>query len=164
MEALASLGIDWKLLIAQAVNFLILLFILKILLYKPIIKLLDERKTKIEKGLADAEKSTKNLEKAELDAEKIREKAYKESNEILENAKSEANDEAKTIVKKAEKQADEIRKHATTESLVAKDKALKEAKNQISEVVLAALSKTIHEIEPEQKKELSKKAMGEIDL
>jgi len=164
MEALSSLGIDWKLLLAQAVNFLILLFILSKLLYKPIVNLLEERKNKIEKGLADAEKSKNNLEKAELDAEKIREKAYKESNEILENAKNEATEETKKIVSKAEKQAEDIRKHAATESLATKDKALKEAKGQISEVVLAALSKTVHGIELEQKKELSEKAMKEIDL
>ncbi len=151
-------------LLAQAVNFLILLFILSKLLYKPLVNLLEERRAKIEKGLADAEKSTKNLEKAELDAEHIREKAYKESNDILENAKSEADLEAKQVVKKAGKQADDIRKHAATESLASKDKALEEAKGQISEVVLAALSKTVHEIDSKQKEELAEKAMGEIDL
>lgn len=164
MEALKSLGIDWKLLIAQAVNFLILLIILSKLLYKPIINLLDERKNKIEKGLADAEKSRKHLEKAEEDADKIREKAYKEANEILENTKQEADNKAQDIITRAEKQANDMRKHAAEESLIAKDKALKEAKGQISEVVLAALSKTVGEIDEKEKDKLNKKATEEIKL
>jgi F-type H+-transporting ATPase subunit b len=65
-ELFSKLGIDWKLLIAQAVNFLLLLTILRFTVYKPLLNLLRDRREKIEKGLKDAELSGKRLEEAEL--------------------------------------------------------------------------------------------------
>lgn len=140
-----ALGIDWKLLLAQIVNFLILLVLLTKFLYKPIVKILDTRTEKIEAGLKAAEKSQKDLEKADVDAEKIREKAYEDANEILVNAKAEASAEAKQIVSKVETQAKEIRKYAAEEALQSKDKAMKDARGELSNLVTLALGKIIGE-------------------
>ena len=54
-------GIDWKLMIAQLINFAIVFFILRAFVYKPVLKLLDKRRQKIEDGLAFAEKSKAEL-------------------------------------------------------------------------------------------------------
>ena len=48
MELFGKLGIEWKLLLAQGLNFILLLIILRKFLYKPILKMLDERKAKAE--------------------------------------------------------------------------------------------------------------------
>ena len=72
MELLQKLGIDWRLLIAQLVNFSILVIILYKLLYKPVLKVLNDRKEKIEQGLKDAKslgeelERTKELQKREI--------------------------------------------------------------------------------------------------
>ena len=63
MEALESLGIDWKMLVAQVVNFIILLLILRKFLFGPIVKLLDDRRKTIEKGLSDAKKPKSNSQR-----------------------------------------------------------------------------------------------------
>lgn len=65
-ELFSKLGIDWKLLIAQAVNFLLLLTVLRLTIYKPLLKLLKERREKIEKGLGDAKLASGRLQEAEL--------------------------------------------------------------------------------------------------
>src|SRR3989344_7683139 len=65
-ELFSKLGIDWKLLLAQAVNFLLLLTVLRFTIYKPLLGLLKERRTKIEKGLSDAALAGGRLEEAEL--------------------------------------------------------------------------------------------------
>ena len=57
-ELLSQLGIDGKLLLSQGVNFGIVLAVLTYFIYKPLVKILNERKTKIEfglKGAAEAE-------------------------------------------------------------------------------------------------------------
>jgi len=163
MEALDALGIDWKLLLAQIVNFLILLILLTKFLYKPIVKMLDDRSKKIDTGLKAAEKSEQDLKKADVDAEKIREKAYKEANEILVNAKTEASDEAKQIVSKAEAQAEEIRKYAAEEALSSKDKAMRAAKGELSNLVTLALGKIIGEQFSESDKEkMTKEAIKDM--
>ena len=48
MELFGKLGIEWKLLLAQGLNFILLLIILRKFLYKPILKMLDERRAKAE--------------------------------------------------------------------------------------------------------------------
>ena len=65
MEFLKEFGIQPTLLIAQIVNFLIILFILKKFFYKPIIKLLDDRKKKIEESLKNAELIEERLKQTE---------------------------------------------------------------------------------------------------
>lgn len=163
MEALTSLGINGKLLIAQIINFLILLFLLSKLLYKPLLKVMDERSQKIESGLKAAKKSESDLKKAEADAEKILEKAYKESNDILANAKMDSDKTHKELIAKAEAQADQIRHHAAEEALAVKDKALKEAKKEISSLIILALEKiTRDKISLKDKEEIAKSTAKEI--
>ena len=72
-----ALGIDLKLLIAQVVNFGILLFVLSKFLYKPVVTMLEERQKKAEQTIKDSDKATKTLIKSEDDADKVREQAYK---------------------------------------------------------------------------------------
>ena len=61
-----QLGIDWRLLLSQAVNFLLLLIVLRIFVYKPLLKLLHDRRDKIESGLAKAKMADERLH--EIDA------------------------------------------------------------------------------------------------
>jgi len=157
------LGIDVKLIIAQIVNFAILFWLLSKFLYKPISGLLDDRATKIDKGLKDAETAAKDRAKAETESEKILEKAYKDANEILKNSKIEATAEAAGIVKKASEQADRIMDNAKAEAASAKNKALKSAKSEISDVVVIALSKIVgDELTEEQKNKLTSKAIADL--
>ena len=62
-EILSNLGISWPKLIAQTVNFGIVLFVLWKFAYKPILDLLEQRRKKIEESVTNADKI-----KAELDA------------------------------------------------------------------------------------------------
>lgn len=111
-ELIHHFGIDWKLLSAQVVNFLVLLFLLRRFAYKPIIGMLKKRREEIEKGL----RFTKEAE------EKLRH-VGEEREEVLKGARN----EALKLVSAAESEA---RKR--------KDEAVKEAARKSEEVVLAA--------------------------
>jgi F-type H+-transporting ATPase subunit b len=56
-QLLTQLGIDWHLLISQAVNFFLLLIVLRIFVYKPLLTVLRERREKIENGIIKAEEA-----------------------------------------------------------------------------------------------------------
>ena len=56
-QLLHAFGIDVKLLLAQAVNFGVLLVVLWLVLYKPVMKTLDERKAKIAQCVIDSAQS-----------------------------------------------------------------------------------------------------------
>ena len=59
------MGINWKLLVAQGVNFFALLLLLNYFLYKPLIKLMNDRRQRIENGLRDADLAKQELNNAE---------------------------------------------------------------------------------------------------
>jgi len=88
-----SLGLDVKLLLAQVVNFTILLVVLSKLLYKPLIKMIDERNKKISDSLENSKKieeMLKQIEEKEVKAmEGAREKAKSEKESIIALAQSE---------------------------------------------------------------------------
>ena len=69
MDILSQFGVKPILLAAQVVNFLILLFILKKFLYGPILKVLSERRKKIEDSL----KNVEEIEKRYNEMKEIRE-------------------------------------------------------------------------------------------
>lgn len=113
-ELFENLEIKWQLLLAQAVNFFILLFILKKFLYKPMLKFLRERREAIEEGLKKSELAeqqfkemrelqAKELAKTRAEAQGIIDEAKKRAgeakNEIVANAKR----ETETLFAKAEK-------------------------------------------------------------
>lgn len=90
MEILENFGFNSILFFAQIFNFLIIFWVLKKFMYKPVLKILDERKNKIEEGLKNAEEAEKRLlnaaekeeqilKKAQADAKKIIDETIKES-------------------------------------------------------------------------------------
>ena len=158
-----ALGIDIKILIAQIVNFLIVLFLLKKFLYGPILSMLDERKTKIDQGLKDSEKAKEMLNNVEIETDKKNEKAFNDAKILVENAKKEAAEKSALIIKKANSDADEIMRKAQVEANEAKDKALLSAKGEIGSLVALALDKiTGNGLDNSQKDKLTAKAIEEL--
>ena len=107
-ELLSKLGIDWKLLIAQIINFLVLLFVLYKFAYGPIVAMLEKRQRKIEQGLADAEAARKNLEKSGEKQKEILKKARAEAKVIVEKAHKQAEKSKVEIAAEAKEQAEKI--------------------------------------------------------
>jgi len=163
MEAVKTLGVDSKLLIAQIVNFLILLFLLRKFLYNPVIKMLDERKQKITEGLDAAEQSKNSLQDAGSKSSEIIEKAHLESKNIMVVSKKLADTEAKKIIEKADRQAEIILRNANEEATQNKQSALVEAKKEISEILSLSLDKVIgNDLAPSEKEKLTEKAIGKV--
>ncbi|HVF69376.1 MAG TPA: F0F1 ATP synthase subunit B [Xanthomonadales bacterium] len=88
MEILKNFGFEWTLFAAQIVNFLIIFWLLKKFLYKPVLKLLGERKKKIEDGLKNAEKAEKLLAETVQREEEILKKAQSEAKKLLDEART----------------------------------------------------------------------------
>lgn len=145
MDALVSLGIDWKLLLAQGVNFLVLLFVLKRFAYKPMLDVLERRTAHIEKGLLDAEAARVRLEEAAAKEEAILGRAREEAKRIVADAEIAAEKRGERIVDEVEKKAaaflEEAKKHAEQE----RDLLFREAKGEIAGLVLSVAEKVLKE-------------------
>jgi len=74
-QLLSQLGIDWHLLISQAVNFFLLVIVLRLVAYKPLMKLIADRRARIEEGLMKADEADKRL----LEVDEISKKKVKEA-------------------------------------------------------------------------------------
>lgn len=143
MEAIQSLGIDWKLLVAQIINFLILLFLLRKFLYAPILKMLDKRKASIERGIGDSEEAETKLAKCNEQCKKISQEAIKESENIVASAKKLADAEAKKIVALAEEKSQKIVALAEEDATNKKEGALKEARKELADLVMLTSEKVL---------------------
>ncbi len=159
-----ALGIEPKLLLAQIVNFLIIVVALNVLLFKPILSMLEKRKKEIAEGLGFTEKMRAENEKTEGKMATLLAQSRQEGQRIIEEARKDAKVEEKRILEEARAAADDIvqkGKRAVVEEREAMQKNLRKesvqlgiliAKRLLSESVSAdiqhkILSKHIKQIE-----------------
>lgn len=126
-ELLHKLGIDWKLLLAQAANFFIILVILRFTVYKPLLKMLHERRRKIEQGLTDSDAAEKKLSEVDMAYKQKIAEAEKESLVILSKLEGQAKEKEAEILR--------IAKGKETEILATAEK-IAEAKKKESEALV----------------------------
>ncbi len=117
MELIKNFGLDPVLLLAQIVNFLIILYILRRFLYRPILSILEKRKTLIKEGLEKTEEARIRLEKV-----------MEEEKNILKNAQT----QAKKLIDDAKKESLELMQKTELHSKVYADRLIVEARQQIA--------------------------------
>ena len=101
MEIFETFGLEWQLVVAQIINFIIIYFILKKYLYKPLLRMIAQRQDLAKESVEKSQESEKVLEKAEAQEKIIIQKAQTSSKQIITDAK----ETAEEIVKSAEIQA-----------------------------------------------------------
>jgi len=101
--------IDWFTVSAQVVNFLILVWLLKRFLYKPILHAIDEREKRIAKELADADTKKTEAEKERQEFQKKNEELDQQRDELLSKAKSEAKAERQRLLDESRQVAGALR-------------------------------------------------------
>ncbi len=106
-QLFANFGVDWKLLVAQVVNFAILFYLLKRFAYQPILAMLQKREDLVRKGLEDAEAAGRELQSVHTEAKSIHADAKKEAHALLLEAQSEGH----TLVEEARREG-EVTKNA----------------------------------------------------
>jgi F-type H+-transporting ATPase subunit b len=131
MEILKEFGFDPVMLVAQIVNFLIIFYLLKRFLYKPVLGMLQKRKDIAAEGLRQAEESRLALEKTLEEEKKILTKAQDEAKKIIEESKAQATEVARTIEENTKHQAERI----LTEAKEQIDQESKETERKLSEKV-----------------------------
>lgn len=142
-QLFSQLGIDWHLLLSQAVNFLILLVVLRFVAYKPLLKILHKRRETIEEGLTKAKEANVRLHDIEeIGKGKIKE-AEAQSLRILKKTESDAKVlEANLLAEAKRKEADELKNVQAV--LRAEEVASRRAmEKEAAALVKAAIIKTV---------------------
>lgn len=140
------MSIDWFTLIAQVLNFLVLLWLMKRFLYKPILKAIDQREKRIASELASAQSDKISALKQKEENDQTSKDLATESKAMLTKAQDEAHKEKEKLLKEA-RVAAETRKKDQQEALLLEEKTLRtEVKKTIQNEVLAITTKVLKDL------------------
>lgn len=138
-----ALGINLGYFLVQVFNFLILVIVLYAWAYKPILKMLDDRKQKIAQGLEDARMAAEARENAERQAAKIVNDAQAQAAKIVGEATGRAEKAAAAVRAAAEAEAARIKRAAAEDAILERNRVLGELRNQVAALAMAAANKVI---------------------
>ncbi|NVK50668.1 MAG: F0F1 ATP synthase subunit B [Cyclobacteriaceae bacterium] len=138
--------IDWFTLVAQVINFLVLMWLLRRYLYKPILKAIDERESKIVAQLKDAESKKKEALKERVEFNKKNEKFDSERDELMQKVIDESKEQKKKLTEKARLEANALKKKLDDEILANHAAQKNEIEENIQREVLEIARKTLADL------------------
>jgi F-type H+-transporting ATPase subunit b len=144
-QLIEAFGIDAKLIVVQIVNFFVLMAALSYFLYKPILKLLNEREAKIKQGITDAEEAAVAKASALEEKQAVLTQAQEEAQAIDARAQAFAKEKEAQIVATAQDKASDVIKDAEAKAQQLKAQALKESEAEIAKLAILAAEKVLKE-------------------
>lgn len=125
------------------INFFVLLAILNKLLYKPMLKMLEDRKRTIADSMQQAEQSRQEAERIRQEYSEQLAQAKKESQEIITRAERMGEEIREELVKNAKVEADKVLKAAQDEINREKAKAIEQLRAEVADLAVLAAGKVI---------------------
>lgn len=142
-EGIAALGFNLPGLVAQFVNFLVLLVLLRLFLWGPIMRLLDERKQKIQEGLQRSQEAATAAAASEQEARRITEEARAEGREAVARAQETAQRLREELEQQARAQADQIVARARDDIQRERDQAVQQLRSEFASLTILAAERVI---------------------
>jgi F-type H+-transporting ATPase subunit b len=142
---LEKLGLNLGFLLVQVINFAIIFVVLRAWVYKPLIKMLEDRRIKIAQGLEDARVAADARASAEEAASKIVDEAQGKATEILKDATARAEVIQKDLASDAQKKIEKERENALAEVEDERVRLLSEMRGDVSAIAIAAAQKLLGE-------------------
>ena len=144
MESIIStFHIDWKIIIAQAINFGVVFVVLYIFALKPLSKLMAERSEKIGKGIDDAKTNAALLSKTQAEYDAMLAKAQSEANKIFQEGKKESETKKALMLEDAKKEVALVIENGKKTLEAEKVKMVEDAKKEIVTLAMLATEKLI---------------------
>lgn len=138
-----KLGINLGFLISQIVNFTLIAVLLTMLLYKPILNMLNQRKERIARSMADVDAAREAAAKAQLEYDRRIAEAQRKAQEIIAQAAQASEKVGAEIKADAQREADAIRQQARAEAAQEKAHLLAEAQSQIASISMLATERIL---------------------
>jgi F-type H+-transporting ATPase subunit b len=148
---LEALGINLGYLISQIVNFTLLALLLYFVAYKPILRMLDQRSERIQKGLQDAEVASRRAAEMEQEYEQRMSEARREGQEIIAQATQLSEKARQDILEQAREEARAQIVRAREEIGRERDQAMAELRQQVADLSLAISEKVLAETLDEER-------------
>lgn len=140
---MSAVGISLPGLIAQIINFTFLLVILYLLLFKPVVRMLDQRSKKIQESLEQAERLKQETSRAEEEVKKQIEAARLEGRNLVQQATQVAERLRADAQTQARADADAIVARAMESIQRERDEAIEELRTQFADLTIAAAERVV---------------------
>ncbi len=142
---IAALGVNLPGLVAQFVNFLILLVVLRLFLYGPIVRMLDERKRRIEEGLRRSEEAASMAASSETEARAAMEQARAEARDVVQRAQETATRLREELEQQARADADKIVSQARADIDLERQQAIQQLRTEFAALTVSAAERVINQ-------------------
>jgi len=162
-QTLHDLGINWQELIAQLINFSIVMLVLWKWAYKPVFNVLASRREKIAEGITNAEKISAQLAKTEVDRKAILTQAGDQANRMIEEARVAALRVREVETQKAILAAEQIMIKAREAAAQDRDRMLRELKREVGRLVVQTTTTVTGKIlTPEDQRRLAEETEKQL--
>ncbi len=145
MDVLGKLGFDWKVALANLVNFLIIYYLLRNVVFKKLGAAIKERREKIQTGLDDAEKAKTALMMANHEKERIIGEGHQESKGLLLEAESKKEAIVESAKIEAEAEARKMRESAIKEIEILREHQKNEIKKKSVDLIISGIENVLKE-------------------
>ena len=143
VDGLKALGINLPSLLAQLVNFTLLLVVLYLLAYKPLLRLLDERKKRIQEGLAASEEAKRRLAETEQESAAELERARQEGQALIAQTQQMSARIQEEARQQARAEAEQLLERARSEIQLERDGAIAELRREFGDLTITAAERVI---------------------
>jgi F-type H+-transporting ATPase subunit b len=142
-EALFQINLFWV--IVSALNFLVFFVLIWTFAFKPVSRMLADRRDRIEQGLQDAEQARRDRQNAEAERLATLAEARREANDILARAQRVAQETRDADIAATREELERMRDRATGEIEAEKARAIAELRGEVTELALAAAGRVVGE-------------------
>lgn len=140
---IGALGFNLPALVAQLINFTLLLIIFRLLLYKPLLNVLDQRKQRIEEGLEASDEAKRRLSETEQETAKELDKARQQGQELIAQAQQAANRLREEETQRARTEAEQLIERARSEIGLERDAAIAALRREFGGLAVTAAERVI---------------------
>jgi len=138
-----ALGINIPGLLTQIVSFLLLFLLLRAVLYKPLLRMMDERSARIRQSLETAEQTRQEAERSQEEMKKQIEEARAEGQAMIGRAREVADRFREEELAKARQEIDDERAKATANIQRERDSATEELRRQFAGMAITAAERVV---------------------
>ena len=140
-QVLSVFGIDWRLLLINAVNFGLVLLALWYFLYAPVLKMLEERRKKVSDGVRDAEAAKRELDEIEKSRAAVLAAAGRDADALAAAARAAGAQKERELVQKGEAAAATLVRDAAAQAAEMKARSIEESKQEVAKLVVLGMEK-----------------------
>jgi len=136
-----TFGFDLKIFLSQVISFVIVALVLRQFAYKPILKVLEERRQRIAEGLLNSEKIKQQLAEAEQRHAEILAQANAQAQKMIDEARESASHVAERKEQEAIMAAEQIMAKAREASAIEHERTMAELKRELGRLVVDTTAK-----------------------